>query len=135
MREVMTMATFVSQTVPSSSNNTLRVTLMESVPEQEGGFSFQTCQITGVPEDEAANVGNCEWTRFVDNGFDLLFFRFNFQEVGQVGTAAVWGQFCLLNDAGVGNWVRFFTSDGTSAAVVGSASGPLTYSPAGLPMP
>jgi len=127
---INTTATFTDPGVPSSSNNSFSVTLLDTTPTAGG---FQSCTISGVPADGGVSVGNCQWTEFVDGGFNLLLFTFNWQDAGDVGTAAVWGQFCLLNEFGAGAWVRFFTSDGTPASVVGSASGSLTYTEVAIP--
>ncbi len=130
---VTTTATFLDSKVPSSTNDSFSVTLLQTNPVVEGSLTYRACAISGVPAEGAVSVGNCRWTEFVDDGFDLLLFTFNWQDAGDVGTNAVWGQFCLLNDFGAGNWVRFFTADGKSEGVVGSASGSLTYTPSGLP--
>ena len=121
---ISTTATFVDSEVSSSESNSFDVTLLETNPTEEGDYTFRDCTISGEPADDAVRVGRCQWTEFEDKGFNLLYFRFNW---GEVGTSAVWGEFCLLNEFGAGNWVRFFTADGTSESVVGSASGPLTY--------
>jgi hypothetical protein len=132
---INTTATFVSQEVPSSANDFFNVTFLGTNPTAGGGFTFRDCTISGTPAGGAVNVGNCRWTEFVDGGFNLLLFTFNWQGTLDVGTSAVFGQFCLLNEFEVGNWVRFFTSDGTSASVVGSASGSLTYQSLGSDVP
>ncbi len=132
---ISTSATYMSEEVPSSTNNSLSVKLLQSKPTADGypGLHHQWQN----RQTALFNVGNCRWTLFVDNGFRLLLFTFNWQDAEEVGTsgrrpAAVWGQFCLLNEFGGGNWVRFFTGDGTAESVVGSASGLLTYQPQGL---
>ena len=130
---INTTATFVSTDFPSSVNNFFNVTFQQTNPTASGSFIFRDCTIGGVPADGAVNVGNCRWTEFVDDGFILRLFTFNWRDAGDVGTPAVFGQFCLLNEFGAGVFARFVTQDGTSAGVVGSASGPLTYQPPGFP--
>ena len=124
---ISTAATFVDSVVPSSASNSFEVTLLETNPTEEGDYTFRACTISGEPADDAVRVGRCQWTEFEDKGYNLLYFKFNWQDEEDVGTDAVWGEFCLLNEFGAGNWVRFYTADGTSESVVGSASGPLTY--------
>ena len=135
-----TMATFVDSEVPSSANNSFYVTLLETNPTEKGGFTYRACTLSGEPADGAVRVGNCQWTEFVDNEFNLLLFTFNWKDggtppEGEVGTDAVWGQYCLLNEHGAGKWVRFFTPDGTADSVVGSASGNISYSGESLEFP
>ena len=126
---ITTEATYVNQSVPSSDRDVFKVILLETNVREEGAYTFKDCTIPigEEPADDAENVGNCRWTEFVDKGYNLKLFTFNWQDEREVGTSAVWGQFCLLNEFGQGQWVRFFTADGTSASVVGSASGSLTY--------
>ena len=126
---ITTEATYVNQSVPSSDRDVFKVILLETNVREEGAYTFKDCTIPigEEPADDAENVGNCRWTEFVDKGYNLKLFTFNWQDEREVGTSAVWGQFCLLNEFGQGQWVRFFTADGTSESVVGSASGPLTY--------
>ncbi len=116
---ISTTATFVNSEVPSSASNSFEVTLLETNPTEEGGRTYRDCTISGEPADGAVSVGNCQWTEFEDKGYNLLLFTFNWQDEEDVGTDAVWGEFCLLNEFGAGNWVRFFTADGTSESVVG----------------
>ena len=124
---VVTTATFVDVGFPSSRNNSFKVTFLPTNPTGEGSFTFRRCTISGVPSDEAVRLGNCQWTEFVDDGHKLLLFTLNWQDASDLGTGAVWGQSCLLNQLGEGVWVRFFTEDGTQESIVGSASGHLTY--------
>ena len=135
-----TTATFVDSEVPSSANNFFYVTLLETNPTEKGGFTYRACTVSGEPADDAVRVGNCQWTEFVDREFNLLLFTFNWKDggtppEGEVGTDAVWGQYCLLNEFGAGRWVRFFTPDGTAAGVVGSASGDISYTGESLEFP
>ena len=135
-----TTATFVDSEIPSSANNSFYVTLRETNPTEKGGFTYRACTVSGEPADDAVRVGNCQWTEFVDNEFNLLLFTFNWKDggtppEGEVGTDAVWGQYCLLNEHGAGKWVRFFTPDGTADSVVGSASGNISYSGESLEFP
>ena len=135
-----TTATFVDSEIPSSANNSFHVTLRETNPTEKGGFTYRACTLSGEPADDAVRVGNCQWTEFVDKGFRLLLFTFNWKDggtppEGEVGTEAVWGQYCLLNEFGAGRWVRFFTPDGTAAGVVGSASGDISYTGESLEFP
>ena len=125
---IRTAATWASPDVPSSSRNEFRVRL--------SGFSSdsRTCVVQGLPADEAVNVGNCRWHQYMDGGFDLLLITLNWQAVGDAGTLANFGQFILLNDFGMGKWVRFFSSDGTKASVVAAASGPARSDPSGIPL-
>ena len=135
-----TMAIFVDREIPSSANNSFYVTLLETNPTERGGFTYRACTVSGEPADGAVRVGNCQWTEFVDNEFNLLLFTFNWKDggtppEGEVGTEAVWGQYCLLNEYGAGKWVRFFTADGSAQSVVGSASGDISYSGESLEFP
>ena len=139
---INTRATFIDARVPSSASNSFDITPLETNPTEQGNYTFKDCTVSGEPADSAVRVGNCRWTEFVDRGYNLQLFTFNWQDggtppEGEVGTsgrrsAAVWGEFCLLNEFGQGQWVRFFTADGTAESVVGSASGSLTYSEGGL---
>ena len=129
--QVSTTATFVNPSVPSSRNDSFRVTFFPTNPTRQGRFTFRSCMISGAPASRAIRVGNCKWTEFYDKGHQLLLFTFNWQASRDLGTSATWGQFCLLNTSGQGQWVRFFTSDGTPWNVVGSASGSLTHSGSG----
>ena len=127
-----TRADFISPQIPSSANNSFSITRLETGTTEQGEYTYQDCLVSGEPADDAVNVGNCRWTEFEDKGYNLQLFTFNWQGKGDVGTsgrrtAAVWGQYCLLNEFGQGQWVRFFTPDGTAEGVVGSASGSLTY--------
>ena len=123
-----TRATFVDSEVPSSASNSFDVTLLDTVAIEQGSLTYRNCTINGNPANGAVNVGNCKWAEFVDKGFDLLLFTFNWQNEEELGTGAIWGEFCLLNEFGAGNWVRFFSADGAAENVVGSASGLLSYS-------
>ena len=123
---ITTTATYLSEEVPSSTNNSFSIKLLQSKPTADG---LRDCTVSGEPADGAVNVGNCQWTEFVDNEFRLLLFTFNYQDEGDVGTSAVWGEYCLLNEFGGGKWVRFFTPDGTAQRVVGAASGDISIHP------
>ena len=125
---IHTAATWTSPDVPSSSRNEFRVRLTGFAPDS------RTCSVEGLPADGAVRVGNCRWHQYVDGGFDLLLITLNWQAVGDVGTPANFGQFILLNDFGMGRWVRFFSSDGTKASVVAAASGPARSDPSGIPL-
>ena len=122
-----TAATWTSPDVPSSSRNEFRVRLTGFSPDS------RTCMVEGLPADGAVRVGNCRWHQYVDGGFDLLLITLNWQAVEDVGTPANFGQFILLNDFGMGKWVRFFSPDGTKASVVAAASGPARSDPSGVP--
>ena len=124
---ISTTARFVDDEVPSSRSNDFDVVL--------SGFSpgSRTCRVRGLPADRAVNVGNCRWTQLVEGEFALLLITLNWQAAEDAGTPAIFGEFILLNDLGTGQWVRFFTADGTSASVVGSASGSARYTPLGIP--
>ena len=124
---ISTTARFVDDEVPSSRSNDFDVVLT--------GFSpgSRTCRVRGLPADRAVNVGNCRWTQYVEGEFALLLITLNWKDAEDADTPAIFGEFILLNDLGTGQWVRFFTSDGTSAGVVGSASGAARYDPIGLP--
>ena len=124
---ISTTARFVDDEVPSSRSNDFDVVLT--------GFSpgSRTCRVRGLPADRAVNVGNCRWTQYVEGEFALLLITLNWKDAEDADTPAIFGEFILLNDLGTGQWVRFFTSDGTSASVVGSASGAARYDPIGLP--
>ena len=125
---IRTAATWTSPDVPSSSRNEFRVRLTGFSPDR------RTCSVEGLPADGAVRVGNCRWHQYVDGDFDLLLITLNWQVVEDVGTPANFGQFILLNDFGMGKWVRFFSSDGTRASVVAAASGPVRSDPSGIPL-
>ena len=123
-----TAATWTNPDVPSSSRDEFRVRLTGFSPDS------RTCIVEGLPADGAVRVGNCRWHQYVDGDFDLLLITLNWQAAEDVGTLANFGQFILLNDFGMGKWVRFFSSDGTKASVVAAASGPARSDPSGIPL-
>ena len=125
---VHTAATWTSPDVSSSSRNEFRVRLTGFSPDS------RTCTVEGLPADGAVSVGNCRWHQYVDGDFDLLLITLNWQAAEDVGTPANFGQFILLNDFGMGRWVRFFSADGTKASVVAAASGPARSDPSGIPL-
>ena len=124
---IRTAATWTNPDVPSSSSNEFRVRLTGFSPNS------RTCVVEGRPADGAVKVGNCRWHQYMDRGFELLLITLNWQAGEDVGTPANFGQFILINDFGMGKWVRFFSSDGTKAGVVAAASGPTRSDPSGVP--
>ncbi len=133
---VDTTCSWVSDVYPSSCSDSFTVTLLETNPAVEDmGAVFKDCTVSDEPADLATNVGLCRWTTFADDGFNLTYFRFNWRQSDDPNPDGIFGQYNLINDLGFGNWVRFYTPDGTGAAVGGSSSGGLSYEAPGQPPP